>query len=188
MHVIAGGGRTLRSSYATAAIPARAKAASIVLRQAPWRARRRRISGWSTSFHAVSDWPLRFTCSCCSGGCEMWKDWIRPFVRPLPQWSPVAVAPPQTLVTATLRGNGESADVTADHTVASLRPLAIATSVDAGASPELEYRDRHVLRPLPRCRGRTPLPPLAAAIVECMAPEPRDAEEPFAAQPRHGTC
>jgi len=71
----------------------------------------------------------------------MWKDWIRPFVRPLPQWSPVAVAPPQTLVTATLRGNGESADVTADHTVASLRPLAIATSVDAGASPELEYRD-----------------------------------------------
>jgi flavin reductase (DIM6/NTAB) family NADH-FMN oxidoreductase RutF len=71
----------------------------------------------------------------------MWKDWIRPFVRPLPQWSPVAMAPPQTLVTATLRRNGESADVTADHTVASLRPLTIATSVDAGASPELEYRD-----------------------------------------------
>jgi flavin reductase (DIM6/NTAB) family NADH-FMN oxidoreductase RutF len=51
------------------------------------------------------------------------------------------MAPPQTLVTATLRGNGESTDVTADHTVASLRPLTIATSVDAGASPELEYRD-----------------------------------------------
>ncbi|WIG54637.1 MAG: hypothetical protein OJF61_000423 [Rhodanobacteraceae bacterium] len=71
----------------------------------------------------------------------MWKDWLRPFVRPLPQWSPVALAAPQTLVTAALRGNGESADVTADHTVASLKPLTIATSVDAGASPELEYRD-----------------------------------------------
>ena len=71
----------------------------------------------------------------------MWKDWIRPFVRPLPQWSPVALAPPQTLVTAALRGNGESADVTADHTVASLKPLTIATSIDAGTSAELEYRD-----------------------------------------------
>ena len=65
----------------------------------------------------------------------MWKDWIRPFVRPLPQWSPVAMAPPQTLVTATLRRNGESADVTADHTVASLRPLTIATSMHIAQSP-----------------------------------------------------
>lgn len=71
----------------------------------------------------------------------MWKDWIRPFVRPLPQWSPVAVAPPQTLVTATLRWDDGTADVTADHTVASLKPLTIATSIDAGPSPELEYRD-----------------------------------------------
>jgi flavin reductase (DIM6/NTAB) family NADH-FMN oxidoreductase RutF len=71
----------------------------------------------------------------------MWKDWIRPLVRPLPQWSPVAVASPQTLVTAALHWNGESADVTADHTVASLRPLTIATSVDAGPSPQLAYRD-----------------------------------------------
>ena len=90
----------------------------------------------------------------------MWKDWIRPFVRPLPQWSPVAVAPPQTLVTATLRGNGESADVTADHTVASLRPLAIATSVDAGASPELEYRDNATGKLLGILRlARTPKTP-----------------------------
>ncbi len=72
----------------------------------------------------------------------MWKDWIRPFVRPLPQWSPVAVAPPQTLVIATLRRNGETADVTTDHTVASLKPLTIATSFDAGRSAALEYRDR----------------------------------------------
>lgn len=71
----------------------------------------------------------------------MWKDWIRPLVRPLPQWSPVAVAPPQTLVTAALHWNGGTADVTTDHTVASLKPLTIATSIDAGQSAALEYRD-----------------------------------------------
>jgi flavin reductase (DIM6/NTAB) family NADH-FMN oxidoreductase RutF len=71
----------------------------------------------------------------------MWKDWIRPYVRPLPQWSTVAVTPPQQVVTATLRWDGNSADVTADHTVASLVPLVIATSLDAGQRPLLEYRD-----------------------------------------------
>lgn len=71
----------------------------------------------------------------------MWKDWIRPYVRPLPQWSTVAVAPPQQVVTTTLRWDGKSADVTADHTVASLMPLVIATSLDAGQHPVLEYRD-----------------------------------------------
>lgn len=71
----------------------------------------------------------------------MWKDWIRPYVRPLPQWSVVTVAPPQQAVTATLRWDGNSADVTADHAVASLVPLVIATSLDAGQHPALEYRD-----------------------------------------------
>jgi flavin reductase (DIM6/NTAB) family NADH-FMN oxidoreductase RutF len=71
----------------------------------------------------------------------MWKDWIRPFVRPLPQWSTVAVASPQQVVTATLRWDGKSADVTSDHTVASLVPLVIATSLDAGQRPVLEYHD-----------------------------------------------
>ena len=72
----------------------------------------------------------------------MWKDWVRPYVRPLPQWSTVAVAPVQQAVIATLLWDGESADVTADHTVASLVPLMIATSLDAGQRPVLEYRDR----------------------------------------------
>ena len=72
----------------------------------------------------------------------MWKDWIRPFVRPLPQWSTVAVDPPQQVVTASLRWDGNSADVTADHTVASLNPLVIATSIDAGPRAVLEYHDR----------------------------------------------
>ncbi|WP_254423930.1 flavin reductase [Rhodanobacter sp. C03] len=62
-------------------------------------------------------------------------------MRPLPQWSTVAVAPPQQVVTATLRWDGHSADVTADHTVASLVPLVIATSLDAGPRPVLEYRN-----------------------------------------------
>lgn len=71
----------------------------------------------------------------------MLKDVIRPFVRPLPQWSTVAVAPPQQVVTATMRWDNESVDVTADHTVASLKPLTIATSVDAGQHPLIEYGD-----------------------------------------------
>lgn len=71
----------------------------------------------------------------------MWKDRIRPFVRPLPQWSTIAVAPPQQAVAATLRWNSQSADITTDHTVASLNPLVIATSLDAGQRPVIEYRD-----------------------------------------------
>jgi flavin reductase (DIM6/NTAB) family NADH-FMN oxidoreductase RutF len=71
----------------------------------------------------------------------MWKDWIRPFVHPLPQWSTVAMSPPQQMVTATLCWDGKSADVTADHTVASLKPLVIATSLDGGPRPVLKYRD-----------------------------------------------
>lgn len=71
----------------------------------------------------------------------MWKDRIRPFVRPLPQWSAVAVAPPQQAVTASMHWDGESADVTAGHTVASLKPLTIATDIDAGPAPVIEYRD-----------------------------------------------
>ncbi|HEX8777130.1 MAG TPA: flavin reductase [Rhodanobacter sp.] len=72
----------------------------------------------------------------------MWKDWIRPFIRPLPQWSVVAVASPQQTVVANLRWGGATADVTTDHTVASLRPLTIATSLDAGPGATLEYRER----------------------------------------------
>jgi len=71
----------------------------------------------------------------------MWKDWVRPFVRPLPQWSPVAVLPASRIVTATLHGDEGALDVSADHTVASLDPLVIACSVDAGMRVVLEYRD-----------------------------------------------
>lgn len=72
----------------------------------------------------------------------MWKDRVRPFLHPLPQWSTVAIAPPQQAVTATLRWGCRSKDVTADHTVASLKPLTIASSIDAGPRAVLEYHDR----------------------------------------------
>jgi flavin reductase (DIM6/NTAB) family NADH-FMN oxidoreductase RutF len=72
----------------------------------------------------------------------MWKDWIRPLVRPLPQWSTVAVAAPQHAVAAYLHGDDGVTDVTTDHTVASLKPLVIATSIDAGQRPVIEYCDR----------------------------------------------
>jgi flavin reductase (DIM6/NTAB) family NADH-FMN oxidoreductase RutF len=71
----------------------------------------------------------------------MWKDWLRPFLRPLPQWSTIAVDAPQRVVTASLHWNDQSADVTADHTVASLNPLVIATSLEAGPSPVMKYID-----------------------------------------------
>jgi flavin reductase (DIM6/NTAB) family NADH-FMN oxidoreductase RutF len=71
----------------------------------------------------------------------MWKDWIRPFVRPLPQWSTIALAPSSQVITATLHWDNQSANVTADHTVASLKPLVIASSVDGGQRPVLEYVD-----------------------------------------------
>jgi flavin reductase (DIM6/NTAB) family NADH-FMN oxidoreductase RutF len=71
----------------------------------------------------------------------MWKDWIRPLVRPLPQWSTVAIAPSSQTVSAILRWDDASADVTTDHTVASLKPLVIATSIDAGERAVLEYND-----------------------------------------------
>lgn len=71
----------------------------------------------------------------------MLKEWLRPLVRPLPQWSPIAMAPPSQVITATLQWNGNSADVTTDHTVASLHPLTIASSIDAGEHALLQYHD-----------------------------------------------
>ena len=96
----------------------------------------------------------------------MWKDWLRPFVRPLPQWSPIAVASPQRMVTATLHGNGQSTDATADHTVASLKPLTIATGFDAGQRAVLEYRDRATgtLLGILRLTRTDPIAPAGASV------------------------
>ncbi len=64
-----------------------------------------------------------------------------PFIRPVPQWTAVAIAPPQRSVTVHLSWEGGSRDVTDDHAVASLRPLTIATGTDAGAAATLDYRE-----------------------------------------------
>jgi flavin reductase (DIM6/NTAB) family NADH-FMN oxidoreductase RutF len=88
----------------------------------------------------------------------MWKDWIRPFVRPLPQWAVVAVSSPQQEITATMHWDGKSRDITTDHTVASLNPLMIATSLDAGDSPVIEYRDNATGRVLGVLRLATKTP------------------------------
>lgn len=88
----------------------------------------------------------------------MLKEWIRPFVRPLPQWSPVAIKSPSQMVIANLRWDGKSMDVTADHTVASLNPLVIATSIDAGQHPVIEYSDSATGKLLGVLRLRQPTP------------------------------
>lgn len=96
----------------------------------------------------------------------MWKDWLRPFVRPLPQWSPVAIASPQSVVTTTLHWDGQSTDATADHTVASLKPLTIATGFDAGQRAVLEYRDRATgtLLGILRLTRTDPIAPAGASV------------------------
>jgi len=82
----------------------------------------------------------------------MWKDWLRPLLRPLPQWSTIALPPTQATVAATLSWPGGAADVTHDHTVASLKPLSIVSSVDAGLSPVIEYRECSTERVLGQLR------------------------------------
>ena len=96
----------------------------------------------------------------------MWKDWLRPFVRPLPQWSPIAVASPQSVVAATFHANGQSTDATTDHTVASLNPLTIATDLDGGQRATLEYRDRATgtLLGILRLTRTDPIAPAGASV------------------------
>jgi flavin reductase (DIM6/NTAB) family NADH-FMN oxidoreductase RutF len=53
------------------------------------------------------------------------------FLRPLPQWAPVGISPPQQAVSVSLEWNGHAADVTGNHTIASLKPLTVAIGLDA---------------------------------------------------------
>lgn len=71
----------------------------------------------------------------------MLKERLVPFIRPVPQWSAVAMAPPQRPVSVCLSWVGGSRDVTTDHSVASLRPLIIAIGTDAGASATLDFQE-----------------------------------------------
>lgn len=84
----------------------------------------------------------------------MLRNAIRRIVRVVPQWATVAVEPSSHFVTATLHWDGGHADVTHDHTVASLKPLTIATGIDAGQRPLLQYYDRLTGRALGALRLR----------------------------------
>lgn len=60
---------------------------------------------------------------------------IASLIRPLPQWSSVAIDPPQRSISVLLSG----LDVTDNHSVASLRPLTIALGVEAGENAMLDF-------------------------------------------------
>jgi flavin reductase (DIM6/NTAB) family NADH-FMN oxidoreductase RutF len=73
------------------------------------------------------------------------KSVLKPWLRPLPQWAAVGIVPPQQAISVSLDWNGRSVDATANHTIASLRPLAVAIGFsDVCAIPSratLVYRD-----------------------------------------------
>jgi flavin reductase (DIM6/NTAB) family NADH-FMN oxidoreductase RutF len=74
------------------------------------------------------------------------KSALRPWLRPLPQWAAVGIEPPQQAISVSLDWSGHSIDATANHTIASLKPLVVAIGVsDLAARPSkatLVYRDR----------------------------------------------
>lgn len=78
----------------------------------------------------------------------MWRNAIRRILPSVPQWATVALEPQERVVTAELCWDGGRVDATDDHTIASLKPLTVATSVDAGARPLLRYCDADTRRTL----------------------------------------
>jgi len=73
------------------------------------------------------------------------KSAVKPWVRPLPQWAAIGLASPQDAILATLEWAGRSVDATRNHTIASLKPLAVAIGLIDGMDPAravLAYRDK----------------------------------------------
>jgi len=72
----------------------------------------------------------------------MLKRLLRPYLRPISQWSPIGLIAPQTIVSAEFHGLGAVHDVTHNHTVAGLAPLTLAIGgMAGGATGQLIYRD-----------------------------------------------
>jgi flavin reductase (DIM6/NTAB) family NADH-FMN oxidoreductase RutF len=73
-------------------------------------------------------------------------------LRPLPQWAPVGIIPPQPAISVSLLWNGKAADVTENHTVASLKPLTVAIGLDATmhdlTSGTLAFVDAAIRKPI----------------------------------------
>ena len=62
---------------------------------------------------------------------------MKTLIRPVPQWSAVAIAPPQRSISVFLSGR----DVTDDHSLASLMPLTIVSGLDAGEEATLAFHE-----------------------------------------------
>jgi flavin reductase (DIM6/NTAB) family NADH-FMN oxidoreductase RutF len=73
------------------------------------------------------------------------KALAKALLRPLPQWAPVAISPPQQAISVSLISNGNAVDVTRCHAIASLQPLSVAIRLDAAtrglASGTLAFTD-----------------------------------------------
>jgi flavin reductase (DIM6/NTAB) family NADH-FMN oxidoreductase RutF len=71
------------------------------------------------------------------------KSAVKPWLRPLPQWAAVGIEYPQQAISVSLEWNGHSVDATTNHTIASLRPLALAIGLSDLPTPPatLVYRD-----------------------------------------------
>ncbi|HWY13984.1 MAG TPA: flavin reductase family protein [Rhizomicrobium sp.] len=73
-------------------------------------------------------------------------------LRPVPQWAPVGIIPPQGAISVSLLWNGKAADVTENHTIASLKPVTVAIGLDGTthdlASGTLEFVDTTTRKPI----------------------------------------
>lgn len=66
---------------------------------------------------------------------------ITSLIRPVPQWTAVAIAPARRPISVILSTADGERDVTDDHSVASLRPLTLAFGRDAGETARLDFRE-----------------------------------------------
>lgn len=74
---------------------------------------------------------------------------VKAWLRPLPQWPPIALQAPQQVVRVGLMANHEIFDVTGRAVVASLRPFTLAVgldapslaAIDADPTPQLHFED-----------------------------------------------
>jgi flavin reductase (DIM6/NTAB) family NADH-FMN oxidoreductase RutF len=84
------------------------------------------------------------------------RGFVRSCLRPLPQWSAIAVHRPQELIGVQLLAGGVQFEVTANHVIAALKPLTIAIGLDpplqraveGDEGTALRFVDRHTRRVL----------------------------------------
>src|SRR5690348_12400964 len=109
---------------------------SIVLHRLPSCARHDPGLPLSGASQAGRRLPRRGTCSCCSGSDSMsLKAAVKPWLRPLPQWAAVGILPPQEAISVSLEWAGHTRDATQNHTIASLKPLAVAVGLFRAENP-----------------------------------------------------